>query len=340
LKENNSYLKFFEKYLSGNCTDDEKLYVENLLIHSPEIHDLFNEYRQIWNFSGQKVLNTSIDVEANWIELNKRICTLDAISLDLEVDRFSVSKQFIFTLSKVAAVIIIALGVFFIFNYLKTDQPAVIKSFTVSEVQSTPFILADGSEVYMNKGAEITYPEKFGTESREIGFMGSAFFNIAHNSEKPFIITTGGLQVEVLGTSFNLCTCPESDETELCLEEGKVRFSSINVADGSVRNQIILTPGQKGIFNRNTGVISMEEIKNKNYLAWKTGILVFDKTALDEVFSTIEQTYNIKVVTYKPYNSFSLTARFEKETPESIFESLHTIFGIQYSFNGKCVTLN
>lgn len=338
MKVNQTYRKYFEKYLSGNCTDDEKAYVENLLIQSPEIHDLFNEYRQIWNYTDQKVSDVSIDVEAAWMDLNKRIRTLDAISLDLEPEKLVISRKLVIYTSRVAAVFVIALGFFFLLNFLKSNAEPVLKNFTASETQSTPLVLADGSEVLMNNG-ELVYPEEFSGSKREVSFSGNAYFNIAHNPKQPFIINAGGVRVEVLGTSFNLCACSETNETVLCLDEGKVRFSSINTADGSILEQIELLPGQKGIYNRTTGAISRADIVNKNYLAWKTGLLVFEKAPLEEVVRTIEQTYNLQVISDKPFKAYSLTARFENETPETIFETLSTIYGIQYSINGKIVTL-
>ena len=340
MKVSNKYLKLFEKYLSGNCSDDEKALVKNYLNQNPELKTLFDEYNQIWNFSGNNDLQSSIDVDADWEELNRRINAVESISIELEENKFFISRKFVFALSRIAAVFIVAFGLLFFFNNIKNNQPSKNVTYTAADILNTPLVLADGSEVLLNKGAEIEYPEVFASDSRKINFVGNAYFNVAHNADKPFIIDCGELRVEVLGTSFNLCTCPQSDEMVLYLESGKVRFSSINTNDGSVKEQLILTPGQKGSFNKKTGLISRSEIKDRNYLAWKTGLLVFDKTSLDVVIATIEQTYNLKVDSNKSFEDMSLTARFDNETPESIFESLHTIFGIQYSISGKNVILN
>ncbi len=211
--------------------------------------------------------------------------------------------------------------------------------YTATKIAEQPMILADGSEVTLNKGAKISYPEIFTSDTRKINFEGEAFFNISHDPEKPFIINSGELQIEVLGTSFNFCTCPEGDNMVLYLESGKVKFSSINTANGSVREQLVLMPGQKGIYNKINGMISRAEFSNQNYLAWKTGILNFEKTPLSEVFYAIEQTYDLAIKSNNSFEMQCLTARFENETPESIFESLHTIFGIEYTFEGQTVVL-
>lgn len=314
--------------------------MERLMKDSPEVQALYDEYSQIWSFSGSSNQNISLDVNKDWEDLNKRINAIESISIELKPAGYSVSKRFVLVAARVAAVLIIAFGLFFLFNNISNDKTPVNISYTATEVIDAPLVLADGSEVFLNTGAEINYPENFTSEVREINFSGNAFFNIAHNPYKPFIISAGELQIEVLGTSFNLCTCPEADESILCLESGKVRFSSINIVDGSVKEQVILTAGEIGIFDKKTGLISKSEIQNRNYLAWKTGVLVFDKTPLDEVISAVEQTYGLKVESGKSLADLKLTARFDNEIPETIFESLQTIFGIQYSIDGKKVFLN
>lgn len=328
------------KYFSGNCTEEERAHIENWLNQSPNIQAVFDEYGQVWKSTGLEKNLAEVDVEKDWIELNKRIAAVETINEEIYASRFTINRKALYFAARVAAVLVIAFGFLFLFKQLKHEPAPVNISYTAAEVLQSPLILADGSEVFLNKGAVINYPEKFAEGSRRINFEGNAFFNIAHNPDKPFIITVGSLEIEVLGTTFNLCTCPGNDEVVLCLESGKVRFSSINAEDGSVKEQVILTPGQKGIFNKNTGLITRSEVKGQNYLAWKTGVLVFDKAPIDEVICAIEQTYNIKVITSKPFSGQSLTARFENETPENIFESLHTIFGIHYEFDGKNVFLN
>ena len=119
-----------------------------------------------------------------------------------------------------------------------------------------------------------------------------------------------------------------------------MRFSSINREDGTIREQLILMPGQKGVYDKTSGMITKSQFENKNHMAWKTGVLEFEKTPLNEVISSIEQTYKINVVSDRSFENLSLTARFDNETPESIFKSIQTIFGIEYEIDGDTVFLN
>jgi transmembrane sensor len=340
LKEDNKYIQLLGKYLQGDCSDLEKKSVENWLEESPYNQVVFDNYKQLWNNSDINNIDHIFDVDQGWDELNKRIRVLEFISAEEPNQYQRSSKRFIYTLSRIAAIIVVAFGLFYLFKSLNSHQASENVQLTASEIYDQPLVLADGSEILLNKGAKIEYPESFASDKRMINFEGEAYFEVAHNPDKPFIISTGEVRVEVLGTSFNLCACPNGDETVLYLNSGKVRFSSINPEDGTVREQLILTPGQKGIYNRKSGMITRSKFDNQNYLAWKTGILEFNKTPLDEVMNTIEETFGVKVVSEKSFESLSLTARFDHETPESIFESLHTIFGFKYDYNGRTCLIN
>jgi len=339
LKEDKKNIELLGKYLSGNCSDEERISVKSWLKQSPDNQAVYDKYKQLWNYTASDVINTTVDVDKGWEELNRRINVAEHITVDLLGHKPILGKRFIYALTRVAAVLLIAFGLFYIFNSINSQKPENI-NYVADKIHQQPVQLEDGSIVYLNKGAKITYPKTFTAESRKISFEGEAFFEIAHNPDKPFIISSGELEVEVLGTSFNLCTCPEGEEMILYLESGKVRFSVVNTENGAINEQLILLPGQKGIFNKTNGTVCRSEFENQNYLAWKTGVLVFEKTPLNEVLSTIGQTYNMEIVSDKSYEGLSLTARFDNEAPESIFESLRTIYGIDYSINDQTVLLN
>ena len=299
----------------------------------------FDDFQRVWNYAAIDESKYTIDVDAGWKELNQRIKAIEDIADDIQTQAPIFNKRFLYIAARMAAVLIIAFGIYVVFDGVNNSQEAAHIQLTAAEVAEEPLILSDGTEVTLNENAAISYPEVFASDIRRINFEGEAFFSVAHNPDKPFIIESGDLQVKVLGTSFNFCTCPEGDNMVLYLESGKVQFSSINVIDGSVKEQLILTPGQKGTYNKKSGLISKSAFKNQNHLAWKTGILTFKKTPLKEVLIAIEQTYDLNIQTDNSFEACCLTATFENETPESIFESIHTIFGVEYAIEGQNVVI-
>lgn len=338
MKEENNNIELLGRYLSGNCSDKEKIIMETWLKQSKENQATCNVYKQIWEAAGNDVREENLNTDQGWKELNRKIAVFESADV-FETSRRYISRKTMYVLARIAAIFLIAFGVYYIFNTVNKQEPAAIVQMATEDVQQS-LMLPDGSEVALNTGSEINYPKSFSANSRQIEFKGEAFFNIAYNPEKPFIIRSGELQIEVLGTSFNLFACPEAEEMILFLESGKVLFSSIDLQDGSIREQLILTPGQKGIYNKNSGLICKSDFSDQNYLAWKTGIIEFEKTPLSEVFSVLEKTYQLQVETDHSYEDLCLTARFENETPESIFETIHTIFGINYRINGQTIQLN
>ena len=339
MKEDNKYNELLRKYLSGNCSDGEKALVEEWLKQSPDNQIVYDDYKQLWNYTAIDNTNSVVDVDKGWEELNRRIRVAESISIDILDRKHILRKRFIYILTRVAAVFLVAFGLFYIFNSINSQKPESI-NYVAAEIPEQALQLEDGSKVYMNKGAKITYPESFTSNNRKISFEGQAFFEVAHNPDKPFIISSGELEIEVMGTSFSFCTCTEGNEMVLHLESGKVRFSSINTGNRIVKEQLILMPGQMGIYSKENGTICRSEFENQNYLAWKTGVLEFKKTPLPEVFDVLERTYKLRIISDKSIEDLSLTACFDNETPESIFESLHTIFGITYTINDQTVSVN
>ncbi|MCB2208355.1 MAG: FecR domain-containing protein [Bacteroidetes bacterium] len=332
-------MELLGRYLSGNHTDNERLIVEGWIKQSEVNRIVFEEYKQVWEAAATNQKNEAVDVDKAWEDLNRRISVFETASTTGNHQRIF-SKRTIYVLARIAAIFIIAFGLYFIFNSVVDKQQPANMVNTITENTQQSIVLSDGSEIALNRASEISYPDVFDANSRQINFKGEAFFNIAHNPDKPFIIKSGELQVEVLGTSFNLCTCPESDEMTLYLESGKVLFSSIDMNDGRVKEQLILTPGQKGIYNKNSGLICKSDFTGQNYLAWKTGIIEFEKTPLHEVFNVLEKTYELQIEADNSFDDLCLTARFENETPDNIFETIQTIFGIDYTIDGQNIQLN
>ena len=186
MKEDNRNIALLGKYLFGGCSNREKKSVERWLNQSHDNQAYYNDYKKVWDFAGIDEPDFPIDAEKGWEELNKRINALEPLNGELQKDKFVISKRFIYRAMRVAAVLIFAFGLFYLFNNVKNQKPENL-TFATTEVVELPFVLDDGSKIFLNKRAEINYPEKFTSKERVINFEGEAFFEIAHNPDKPFI---------------------------------------------------------------------------------------------------------------------------------------------------------
>ncbi len=204
--------------------------------------------------------------------------------------------------------------------------------------QKLNLVLADGTEVYLNAGSSIKYPQRFEGDTREVELVGEAFFNVVKNPDKPFVIKSGEVETTVLGTSFNVNTYPDSHQIAVTVASGKVKVAS-------QEHEVLLMPNEQGVFDRKTKSISKEKIDIATFLHWKEGIIHFEDVELSEVLQTLERWYGVSFVVDNNIGNCHITATYDNERLSAVLESIvYTKKGLQYQFldknqiqfNGKC----
>lgn len=152
-------------------------------------------------------------------------------------------------------------------------------------------ILSDSTEVLLGTNSSISIPEKFTKKSREINLTGKAFFNVAKDKKRPFIITCKNITITVLGTSFEIETDTLKDIVNVYVSTGTVL---VNAKESNLNEKVHkgyqITVSQKGI------ILNKSSIDNNNYLYWKTGIIEFDNTPMNDVAKTLTGIYNKKII--------------------------------------------
>ena len=325
-------------YLTGNSSVKDEKKVEEWLTMSNENMMLFDDFKQVWDATTVKNDPCLIDIDSTWEDFIRRTNFSETQSIKIADNKKPSNTRVILNYSiRVAAMIVIVFGFYFLINKEKSVD-TIMHTAALAQLDS-PTVLPDGSNVTMNKGANIDYPERFTSDTRNINFTGEAFFDVVRDPEKPMIIASDNVRVKVLGTSFNLCNYNNSDEITVYLESGKILFYSVDEDDGSIMEQIILYPEQKGIYNKNTGLITKHNFSDRNHLAWKTGALEFVKAPMPDVIQVLEKTYKVEINSQISLLDNLLTARFNDETPESIFESLQIIYGFNYEINDNSIMI-
>lgn len=149
--------------------------------------------------------------------------------------------------------------------------------------------LADGSRVWLNAGSSVTYPVAFAGNERKVAISGEAYFEVAHDATKPFYVTKGNTQVQVLGTHFNINAYDDEPATRVTLLEGAVKVSKETLTE-------TLRPGQQAQVAADikvTDAVNVEAV-----MAWKNGLFSFRGTSLEDMMRQIARWYDMKV-TYK-----------------------------------------
>ena len=153
--------------------------------------------------------------------------------------------------------------------------------------------LPDGTMAWLNAGSRLIYPARFEGKLREVSLIGEGYFEVAHNPEMPFIVTTTDLRIKALGTSFNVSAYPADQIIEVVLAEGKVGLSKTGF---SLQNkQQILVPDQLAAFNRETGHTAVKNVNVENYISWHKGYLSIESTDLNRIVVKLERYYNIEI---------------------------------------------
>ena len=149
-------------------------------------------------------------------------------------------------------------------------------------------VLADGTKVWLNSQTKIKYPVAFNVTVRKVFLEGEAYFEVVKNLECPFhVCMKNGVDVEVLGTSFNVRAYSDENIVETVLEEGKVKMSK----DGET---VILDPGVKAKY-LSGGTIQVDEVDTELYTAWRTGQYIFMNEKVENILKHLERWYNIEV---------------------------------------------
>ncbi len=151
--------------------------------------------------------------------------------------------------------------------------------------------LSDGTKIWINAESTLKYPVQFTGGERNVELIGEAYFEVAHDLSKPFIVTSGIQQIEVVGTEFNI-TSYEDDEaivTTLVAGEVNVRRSY------GERIDTRLMPNQQSIMTKKTGEIINRDVDPNNFIAWKTGKFYFENTSLMDIMKVLSRWYDIDV---------------------------------------------
>ncbi|MRT93721.1 FecR family protein [Ancylomarina sp. 16SWW S1-10-2] len=180
-------------------------------------------------------------------------------------------------------------------NYSATDgqltQKAKYNTLIVGRGEEYQLALADGTQVWLNSESSLRYPVKFTGKNRRVELSGEAYFEVTHNAKKPFIVNTQEMNIEVLGTSFNVSAYADDATVHATLVEGKVRVHN-NV--GVVKKEI-LRPNQQFVFSKNDNSTRVNEVNASFYSAWKNGVFTFEDESLTSIMRKMERWYDIHV---------------------------------------------
>lgn len=324
LFKTNKYKNLIIKVLQGEASPEEQRIARAWVDKDPQNKRVYESYEALLLLTHSKKVN--YDTDKAWEKIQSRIKNTTSRPVPKKSILAGKRKTIIryAAVSGIAALLVLAIAIF----PLLKSQPRMLQ-ITSGLSQNDTQLLPDGTSVSLNAGSVINYPERFTGDFREISIFGEAFFEVSRDAERPFVIHAEGLEIKVIGTSFNIEAYPGSDYVKVTVSTGKVLVYPSG-ADAETSG-CYLTAGEMATFSKESAVILKGTNDNLNFLSWKTGILTFREARLADVFKALESKYKTRFTAEnQEVLNQRLTARFENETIEEVLETLSLIFNVKF----------
>lgn len=312
---------------------DEGLYWEEWISKNPDKREQINEARQIILFMNFKTHNLSKnDVNTLWEKLDRRIEEREQVISPNVHSHMKPSYQIFSIWYKVAAVfiglLIFSASVFFILQYKNTTQ------YITQYGETKTLLLPDSSTVILNANSTLTHRSGWNSgDLREVWLEGEAFFSVVHTANhQKFIVNTSDLDVEVLGTEFNVNN--RRGETKVVLNSGKVKLNlpafRTNEKTDNKTQEIFMKPGELVEYSEESSTITKKEVDTEKYISWKDNLLIFEDTPVSEIIRILEDNYGLQVIIE---DSALVNRKFSATYPADDIDIL--LMALSKSFNMK-----
>ena len=235
-----------------------------------------------------------------------------------------------------AAVIITILLLLGGFFYISQDVKMI--QVITSSNQQKQCALSDGTTILLNSCTKVTYPSEFKDSVRVVTLVGEAYFSVASDTAKPFIVKTKDLSVRVLGTQFNISAYPSDDRTIATLNSGKIQ---VDIQSEKADSRYILKPNQEIVFNKIDKSVLINTVTGEN-IGWKEGSLVFQDATFNDIVNTIERRFGVTVEYDKQrFSNMPYTLKFiNNESLEDVLDILQDVVGgFEYKKEDSKITL-
>ena len=319
--DKNKIDELLPRYCEGQVTEEERLLVETWMNESEENRRVVKQIHSLY-------------LATDTIHVMKKVDTEKALSR--VKGRITGRKKTMWWewAQRAAAVLFIPLLVVQLVHYWGGDEQELAQMLEVktNPGMTTSLTLSDGTVVFLNSESRLTYPSHFNGDTRNVTLQGEAYFEVAKNPEKRFIVSTSHQsQIEVLGTHFNVEAYEDEPDVSTTLVEGQVCF---HFSDKDyLAKKVVMKPGQRLVYSSTNGDVQLYATSCLSETAWKDGKIIFNNTPLDVALRMLEKRFN---VTFKLKNARlktnAFTGTFTEQRLERILEYFKISSKIQWRY--------
>ena len=288
MDKKDSHIELLDRFFRGLTSPEEDVQLKSW-IKRPDFQQKFSAYyQQCWALAPD-TMDKAVQNEM----FTELLSQIDASSTT-ETKVLKTRNRFLRQIGRYAAVACIILAVGSGAYYAGVKRPAddanTEVTMSVSNGQKADIILADGTKVYINSDSRIVYDNTYNKKTRMVSLEGEAYFEVAKDKEKPFIVKANGINVQALGTSFNIRAHKDDKSVAVILISGKVK-----VDDG--RHEAYMKPNERLVCNLTNGQFEKSELHpNASYLLWRSNELAFYGESFEEICTMLTRMYNCKFI--------------------------------------------
>ncbi|MDR3058171.1 MAG: FecR domain-containing protein [Prevotella sp.] len=314
------------KFTHGLYTKDDVEFLVDYLMKERPLPELSQEMDNVWG--SLESVETSVEEQKEYLDdAQKLLYTLN--SNKPKAKKVNLRR----ILSYAAALAIIAVSAWGIYMSRHFSDEVLYTEVRVDNGIHKNVVLPDGTEVMLNAGSYIKYPQRFAGDIRNIEIDGEAFFKVVRDETKPFVVYTDKASVKVLGTSFNVKSYNSDKQLTVSVKSGKVQ---VDTDDAMAR----LIANEQLVLDKATGEFQKRNEDAKFATAWISGGLYFNKTPIQNVVQELERMYNCKIKfqegsTYDEY----IYGEHDNKSLESVLKSIQHSTNIKYRKEGNLIIL-
>ncbi|MDH7462906.1 FecR domain-containing protein [Chitinophagaceae bacterium 26-R-25] len=313
------------KFLLGEASPAESISISQWIAASPNNEKYFNDFKLIWDNSLELAAKSTVDENAAWQRFQQMVTEKEE-SAKAPVVSITRKNNWL-RIAAIVFVIVTGAISYFIWQATKPAMQINIAA-TNATLNDT---LPDGSLVTLNKNTTISYADNFKGKTRKIKLRGEAFFNVATDKDKPFIVNVNDITITVLGTSFNVKN--NNGETEVIVESGLVRVEHAG-------KKVDLKPNERALINSNDTALQKDSSTDKLYNYYSSKQFVCDKTPLWKLVEKLNEAYDVNITIENPsLKSLPLTTTFNDESLDNVLKIISETLDVKVERNGNTIIL-
>ena len=301
-------------YLSNSISEENAKILRNWMESNDENSRYFYDFKEIWVSTNALNAEKEFNADKAWnkFKLNNNI---------VSTHQFVPKNKTVSNLYKVAASIVILLSLGILLKNINSTKEPIYQNVASNNQINLQTTLPDGSLVQLNKATTLKFSSVFNDKKREVWLDGEAFFTVAKNKNKPFIVHFKNNTVTVLGTSFNIKAYKNIPSVEVFVKTGRVEFKMCE------SGKAILTKNEGISYNQTAKIV--EKYGNDNNLYWNTKVICFENQKLKNVASELSRLFNTNIEVASEIEQIPITTTINSDKINDILNTIALTLDVQ-----------